>query len=130
MAKKVRSEFSRARALREVILRFQTKYAIHSLEVIGEDCPALQWVTETDLSKWRFAIDQFTKAGGVLKDLPLMNTKTGSVATKWDRVYQSRNQEGRGSFASPLICRLRLVREPESGPRFAYDLSNIQTLFG
>lgn len=88
---------------REVILRFQTKYAIHSLEVIGEDCPALQWVTETDLSKWRFAIDQFTKAGGVLKDLPLDEYED------WFRGYEAGTgsispvtKKGRGSFALPF----------------------------
>ena len=82
---------------RNVILTFQAKYGVHSFDVTSENYRALQWITEHDLAEWRFAIEQFKKAGGMLEYLPI-------VRNCWfyaEGARTSPENEGRGSLRLP-----------------------------
>lgn len=55
---------------KKVLLLFQSKYGVHSLEVAAGNPRVTQLASEQDLTDWQWAIGQFVAAGGILELLP------------------------------------------------------------
>lgn len=57
---------------RSVLMKFQRKYCVHSVDILNEGyrLASRVSVSDHDFSEWLWAIEQFIKAGGILFDLP------------------------------------------------------------
>jgi len=98
---------------RTVIMNFQRKYGVHSIDIVNEEYRVLNCVSisEDDLAEWQWAIEQFTKAGGSVFDLPFSDsdewiTATGPRTSSYTEVS---NEKGRRSLQSALFPSLVFV---------------------